>query len=287
MSTPRQKSAVIVVNSEVSRGSVGGRATVFVLERLGFPVWWVPTVTLPWHAGQGPATRLRPTDADFTAFLADLAVAPWLGEVGAIMTGYLGAASQVGPIVHLVDAVRRANPDAIYLCDPIIGDVGGLYQPEVVAAAIRDELLPRADMATPNRHEFAWLTGTSPSDNAELTVAARSLGPREVVVTSAFAEDGAIGNLLIDESRVSLVSHDVTTSPPHGTGDLLSALYLGQRLEAFRPVDALERAAAATWRLIRLAGELGTDEMPLVAGQAHYDAAPRDVRLSTVEEAAT
>ena len=38
------KPAVIVVNSLVARGGVGGRASVFALERLGFPVWSVPTV---------------------------------------------------------------------------------------------------------------------------------------------------------------------------------------------------------------------------------------------------
>jgi pyridoxine kinase len=54
------KPAVIVVNSLVARGGVGGRASVFALERLGFPVWLVPTVLLSWHPGQGPATRIVP-----------------------------------------------------------------------------------------------------------------------------------------------------------------------------------------------------------------------------------
>ena len=42
-----------------------------------------------------------------------------------------------------------------------------------VAAAVRDRLLPLADMATPNRHELAWLTGQEAGDNDGLARAAR------------------------------------------------------------------------------------------------------------------
>jgi hypothetical protein len=155
--------AVIVISSHVVRGAVGNRAAVFALESLGFPVWAVPTVTLPWHPGHGRATRLVPDASEFAALINDLAHAPWLGEVGAIMTGYLGSSSQAAPIAALVRALKTLNPDAIYLCDPVIGDASGLYVPETTAAAIRDHLMPLADIATPNRFELGWLTGLGAS----------------------------------------------------------------------------------------------------------------------------
>ncbi|MGC4034134.1 MAG: hypothetical protein QM754_20835 [Tepidisphaeraceae bacterium] len=75
--------AVIVISSHVARGSVGNRAAVFALETLGFPVWAVPTVILPWHPGHSRATRIVPPVDQFKAMMADLERAPWLGEVGA------------------------------------------------------------------------------------------------------------------------------------------------------------------------------------------------------------
>ncbi len=60
-----QDGAVIVISSQVARGSVGNRAMVFALERLGFPVWAVPTVLLPHHPGHGPAERIVPDDSAF------------------------------------------------------------------------------------------------------------------------------------------------------------------------------------------------------------------------------
>ena len=70
------KPAVIVVTSHVVRGSVGGRAAVFALERMGFPVWSVPTVVLPWHPGKGAATRLAIDEAgDFAAAASPISAA--------------------------------------------------------------------------------------------------------------------------------------------------------------------------------------------------------------------
>src|SRR5687767_13630126 len=159
--TPR---AVIVISSHVARGSVGNRAAVFALETLGHPVWAVPTVILPWHPGHGRATRIVPAPEEFASLMRDLEKARWLGEVAAVLTGYLGDASQADAAASLVRAVKAKNPDAIYLCDPICGDGGDLYVPESVAMAIRDRLLPLADIATPNRFELEWLSGKSLDD---------------------------------------------------------------------------------------------------------------------------
>jgi len=88
------RKAVIVISSHVARGSVGNRAAVFALETLGLPVWAIPTITLPWHPGHGPATRIVPSSDAFTNFLDDISNAPWIDEVGAILTGYMANAHQ-------------------------------------------------------------------------------------------------------------------------------------------------------------------------------------------------
>jgi pyridoxine kinase len=57
-----------------------------------------------------------------------------------VLSGYLGDAGQAADVARLVGAVRDANPDALYMCDPVIGDAGGLYVPEAVATAIASKL---------------------------------------------------------------------------------------------------------------------------------------------------
>jgi len=102
LSAPSDATTVIVISSHVVRGSVGNRAAVFALETLGFPVWAVPTVVLPWHPGHGPAGRIVPPAQEFATLMQDLERAPWLGEVGAILTGYLGNPEQAKAVAGLV-----------------------------------------------------------------------------------------------------------------------------------------------------------------------------------------
>ncbi len=276
------KPAVIAVNSHVARGSVGGRASVFVLERMGFPVWSVATVLLPWHLGHGRASRIAPDNAAFGALIADLGKSPWLGEVGAVLSGYFGAIDQAAAVADLVTAAKARTPTALYLCDPIAGDNDGLFQPEAMVVALRDRLIPLADIATPNRHELGWLTAMPIGDNAALVGAARKLGPREVVVTSAFAPAGEVGTLVVTGEGAHLATHRAHQNVPHGTGDLFAALYLGHRLDGHAPAAAVERAASGVLRLIEIAAETKADEMPLSAGQEAFLAAPAGVKLTRV-----
>jgi pyridoxine kinase len=276
------KPAVIVVNSHVVRGAVGGRASVFALERMGFPVWSVPTVILPWHPGQGKASRMKLNDFDFAELVSNVIKARWMPEVGALLTGYLGSADQIGMITPLIDITKLRTGSAIYLCDPVIGDEGGLFRPEALAIAIRDKLVPQADIATPNRHELAWLVGTTLTDNDGLMMAAMKLGPREVVVTSAFAPPDEIGTLLITSEGAYLATHGAFPNAPHGTGDLFAALYLGHRLDGIEPPAALKRSVGAVLRLIELATENRADELPLAVGQEAFLAPPRGVKIRSL-----
>ncbi|WP_235981651.1 pyridoxal kinase [Methylobrevis albus] len=265
---PPPSADMLVISSQVVRGSVGGRAG-FVLERLGHRVWQVPTVLLPWHPGHGRGTRIVASDADFAALCADLAGSPRLREIGGIVSGYLGNAAQAGPIAALVAAVKAANPAALYLCDPVIGDAGGLYVPEATAAAIRDRLLPLADIATPNMTELAWLTAAPVAGPGEAVAAARTLGPARVAVTSAPAMmRGKIATLLVSATDAVAAENQLVAGAPSGTGDLFAALLL-QRLVIGMPDEkALAHAVAATFEVLVRSARAGADELALTIEQS-------------------
>ena len=256
--------AVIVVSSHVARGSVGNRAAVFALECLGFPVWAVPTVILPWHPGHGRATRIVPPVEQFTALMADLERAPWLGEVGAVLSGYLGDASQADAVAGLVRAVKTRNPASLYICDPVLGDSDGLYVPEPTAIALRDRLIPLADIATPNRYELEWLTGLELPDLKSTIAAALHAGPPTMLVTSAQSMmAGGTGNLLLDSSHALLAEHRVIARPPNGLGDLTAAIYLARIMSGQPPAKALQTTTAAVYEILARTAKRGGDELQL------------------------
>ncbi|MGP2490591.1 pyridoxal kinase PdxY [Mesorhizobium sp. PUT5] len=256
--------AVVVVSSHVVRGSVGNRAAVFALESLGFPVWAVPTVVLPWHPGHGRGTRIVAPPEQFAALMADLERAPWLGEVGAVLSGYLGDAGQAEAVASLVGAVRAKNPGALYVCDPVIGDSGGLYVPEATAAAIRDRLMPLADVATPNRYELAWMAGGSLPDMEAIMAAALAADPPTMLVTSAPPTlNGGIANLLVRDGQALLAEHRTVARPPNGLGDLTAALYLARTMDGMPPADALGSTTAAVYEILARTVARGGDELQL------------------------
>jgi pyridoxine kinase len=256
--------AVIVVSSHVVRGSVGNRAAVFALESLGFPVWAVPTVILPWHPGHGPATRIVPPEAQFAGMLADLERSSWLGEVGAVLSGYLGDPGQADAVASLVAAVKRRNPSAIYVCDPVMGDRGGLYVPVATAAAICNVLMPLADIATPNRHELEWMAGDPLSDMRAILAAAERAGPARMLVTSAPAMlAGGMGNLLVGPARTLLAEHRAIENPPNGLGDLTAAVFLARILDGMGDEKALQSTTAAVFEILARTASRGADELTL------------------------
>ncbi|GAB2186767.1 pyridoxal kinase [Roseibium sp. LAB1] len=261
-----QRKPVLVITSQVVRGGISGRGLTFALERIGHDVWFLPTILLPWHPGQGKGKRIVAPAADFAAIVEDLASSPKLAEVGAVISGYLGDPDQAGPIASLIKAVKTHTPDAPYLCDPVMGDQhdgsGNLYVPTATAEAIRDQLVPLADVVTPNAFELGWLTGHQIDSEMQALAAARSLGNERVLVTSSPAlRRNAIANLLAGPRGAVAAEHAAIANPPHGTGDLIAGLFLSNLLAGQNDEEALKRASASVFELVARSVRKGADEL--------------------------
>ena len=126
------------------------------------------------------AARIAPDDKAFDALLQDLIQDGGAADIAGIVSGYLASEGQAHGVARLVAAVKAVRPDALYLCDPVIGDAGRVYVGEALAVAIRDALLPLADVATPNAFECAWLAGQADAASPDLAALAKSLAPATV-----------------------------------------------------------------------------------------------------------
>ncbi len=273
LQSPVTPPAIIVISSHVVRGTVGNRAAAFALEVLGHAVWALPSVTLPWHPGHtrlaGAGTRIVPPQEAFDGMIDDLAGAPWLGEVGAVLSGYLGNAAQAESVVRLVDAVKARNPRALYAFDPVLGDDTGnggrLYVPEAQAEAMRRHLLPRADLVTPNAFELGVLAGLkTPLSVGDFADAAHTISTSLTVVTSAPGEDDTrIGNWLFGPDGHARATTKRLDHAPNGAGDLTAALMISGLLKGQEPREALRRTTASVFQVLSKSAALGVDELPL------------------------
>jgi pyridoxine kinase len=266
---PAARPDVLVINSQVVRGTVGSRVSVFALERMGHAVWLLPTILLPWNPSQGRGERIVAPDASFDALANDVAHADNLANVGAVISGYLGSAAQAEAIARLVAAVRKANPDALYLCDPVVGDEGGLYVSAEPAAAVRDLLLPLADIATPNLFELRWMTGQTIETEMQAIAAARGLGLPRVLVTSAPAlRRNSVSNLLVTMRGALAAEHGLVPNAPNGTGDLMSSLLTTNLLAGYDDETALKRAAAGVFEMVARSVKQGARDLLISSEQA-------------------
>jgi pyridoxine kinase len=244
---------VLSIQSYVALGHVGNRAALLALERLGHEVWAVPTVLFSNHPAHGgfrgrvlPAAEV----AELVAGVADRGV---LGRCDAVLSGYLGEAGTGAVVADAVARVRAARPGALYWCDPVIGEAAtGPYVRPGVADAIRERLLPLADLCTPNAFELATLAGVDPAGLATVAgaraaaEALRRRGPAAVVVTGLGlgAEPGRLATLAVAPGGAWLARVARRPGPTHGAGDLFTALLLGDYLAGGDLARALGRAVA-------------------------------------------
>lgn len=274
---------ILSIQSWVSFGHVGNAAAVFPLQRLGFEVWAIHTVQFSNHTGYGAWTgAVFPPEA--VADLIDgIEARGVLPECGAVLSGYMGSEGTVAAVVDAVRRVRAANPEALYACDPVMGDVGrGVFVRPELPDLIAAQAIPEADIVTPNQFELELLTGRTVDTLEHALEAARALrermragGPRVVLLTSLVrsgAPENSIETLAVTDDgawlcRTPLLPLD---PPRNGTGDAIAALFLGHYLKTGQAAQALSLSMSALFGLLSRTHAAGTREIQLVAAQDEF-----------------
>jgi pyridoxine kinase len=236
---------ILAISSYVARGHVGLSAMLPALQRLGHEVIGLPTTVLSNHPGHSIFAGAEIDPERLRDMLAAIQSNGWLNDVQALVTGYLPTVEHVRIAADAASRVSSANTQATFYCDPIIGDdPKGLYVAEETALAIRDELLPLADMALPNRFELEWLSGRNVRDIATAFDAACELPCRSVLATSIPGLRNDLINLWATDGEGIFCPVPKVEKAPHGTGDLFAALFIGFRLKGGLGTEHLGRAAA-------------------------------------------
>ena len=264
----------LILSSHVSASSVGGGVSERVLNQAGIDTMLVPTVLYGRHPGWGEPGGGPVEKPLFEGVLSGISGQGLLDITDLVLTGYFAEVGQVFDAAAAIDAVRKgtrrngpveAHAETPYIVvDPIIGDApGGLYVPPAIAAAIKDQLVGRADLVTPNAFELGHISGRQLTDLASMVRAARSLGRPALV--SSLPRHGKIGVMYVDDKDAWIVTHERFPKAPNGTGDVLTAAFAGARVTGASPKAALERAVAATVSVVQRANEWSSPELPVVA----------------------
>ncbi|MEF9938714.1 MAG: pyridoxamine kinase [Clostridium sp.] len=183
-----------------------------------------------------------------------------------IMTGFMASYEQVKIVTDFIHHFKSDKTQL--LVDPVMGDHGVPYR--VCSAQLCDgfrELIPYADVITPNLTEGCLLTDTPYKETGwskrkltDLTYKLLLMGAGAVVLTGVVK-----GNLIINvihergKEPIFQTAHYVD-APHHGTGDVFSAVIGASLVKGVPLEEAVRRAAAFTRKCVERSEELKIPE---------------------------
>jgi len=189
-----------------------------------------------------------------------------LEQLRAVLEDIPPAAAKTGALgsEEMVRAIARAAADFAFplVVDPVMISKHGL--PLVADAAvkvIRDELLPRAAVVTPNVPEAKALTGMPIRTSGDMRLAAlriREMGARAVVIKGGHMETGDALDVFFDGDQWrEFTASRIETRHTHGTGCTFSAAITAGLASGLAPGDAVRRAKHFIQESIRTNPGLG------------------------------
>lgn len=255
---------VVSIQSQLVFGYAGNSAAVPVLQSAGLTVYPVPTTLLSNTPHYPDLTSMPVRAEDVRALCEGLSKRVEARQLDVVLTGWMGSAAIVHEVAQWLAERKRRHPGLLYVCDPVMGDSQkGLYVDAACAEAIAAELVPLADVLTPNTFELQRLVPEQ--DTLAGRIAALSGERQRIIVVSSVPDEtqGGIVNIVgrgDDVWQVRTPRLDVDLS---GTGDVMTARFLISLLRGTALEVALADSVSGVYAVIELAAATDAHEMPL------------------------
>ncbi|MFC4527669.1 bifunctional hydroxymethylpyrimidine kinase/phosphomethylpyrimidine kinase [Dyella halodurans] len=170
--------------------------------------------------------------------------------IGAVKTGMLGSAA----VTRLVAKEMRVRQPAWLVVDPVMIATSGarLLDTDAVQAMV-DELIPLADVLTPNLPEAEALLGRklrTPKDFDHAGEALLGFGARSVLLKGGHADERDVVDRYYDDRGVMELRHPRMPIEGHGTGCTLASAIAAELAKGQAPRSAVRRAVAYVHRAL-------------------------------------
>ncbi|MDA9555878.1 pyridoxal kinase PdxY [Vibrio sp.] len=266
---------ILSIQSHVVYGHAGNSSAVFPLQRMGFETWPIHTVQFSNHTQYQEGWTGKPFSAeDILELTQGLKNIDQLKNCEAVLSGYQGTADQCAAMIDVVKEIKAANPNALYVCDPVMGspEKGCIVAPGIEDALI-NHVMPAADVIVPNQFELAQFSGMDIQCLEDAKVAcdkALEKGPSIVLVKHLHSvSDDSFSMMLATKEGHYLAQrpHLDFDKQPVGVGDLISALFTGGLISGKSPMEAFEHAHNACYGILKETHARGEWELQTIAAQ--------------------
>jgi hydroxymethylpyrimidine/phosphomethylpyrimidine kinase len=242
--TPRRPPRLLSIAGSDSGGGAGIQADLKAFARCG--AHGMTAITAVTAQSTVAVTGVYPLPPE--AILEQVrAVVDDIG-VDAVKVGMVGNADAIEAVAEALDLVGSAP----VVVDPVmVAESGAVLLDPGARSALRELLLPRADVVTPNLPEARVLAGAAEDAAAgDLAVAVHALGPRAVVVTGGHSDD--LVDVFYDGAQVAEIAGERhADGAAHGSGCTHSSVLAAQLALGLTPLDAARRARTIASEAVR------------------------------------
>ena len=226
-----------------------------VISACGIEIAALPAAVLSTHTGGFKSITFRDLSEDIPAMMHS-----WLANgisFDGFYTGYL-CEKQIAPILEIME--RCANPGALRLVDPVMGDDGLLYSGFTQDFPLKlRRLCENADFLLPNLTEAALLLGEKPrlkgydQDYVESTLKnLHALGAANIILTGVSLDPNTLGVAIYDGHDIRYHFNPRLPRSSPGTGDLFASVFTGAILRGIPLHEAAALAADIVCLALRI-----------------------------------
>ena len=209
-----------------------------------------------------------------------------IAQIAAVTSDFSVGSAKLGMLLNetIMTAVAkelRDRPITNLVVDPVmVSRSGDKLIDDAAIETLRKEILPLADVLTPNIFEAQILTGNEIGSVEDMMTAAKklgSLGPKSVLIKGgALNENPTAADVWSDGANCQVIETErVETNNTHGSGCTLSAAIAANLALGLEPAEAIIAAKEYVTEALRNSLSIGHGNGPLGHGFALNEGAER------------
>lgn len=268
---------VLSIQSNVVYGYAGNKVATLAMQLQGVEVMPIHTVQLSSNTVYPHYDGIVLGAQQITRIVNSLEKIGVLSSIDAIISGYIGLAEQGEEILEAVKKIKFYNPNAIYVCDPVMGgDINkGSSLPQNIIDFFTKQAIKQADFITPNLLELQILSNIEIKTFSDVLNAIKILQsePIQAILVKNLLHAGKTTELfemiLATPSQSYHLARPLYDFPhrPLGVGDLICSLFTTHLVNGQSQLTAFELAANAANHVLDITKQQNARELAIIDAQ--------------------
>ncbi|OCG54298.1 pyridoxal kinase [Gilliamella sp. Choc6-1] len=269
---------VLSIQSNVVYGYAGNKVSTLAMQLQGVEVMPIHTVQLSSNTVYPHYDGIVLGAKQITRIVNSLEKIGVLKSIDAIISGYIGLAEQGEEILEAVNKIKYYNPNAIYVCDPVMGgDINkGSSLPQGIIDFFTKQAVKQTDYITPNLLELQILSDIEIKKFNDVLNAIKKLQKQNIkaILVKNLVHAGKTTDLfemvLATPTQNYHLARPLYDFPhrPLGVGDLICSLFTAHLINGKSQLMAFELAANTANHVLEITKQKEARELAIIDAQA-------------------